>query len=467
MNNFLTALKDRQEKGLIPVIPDIKCYSPKEGDLLRGRDPVRLAKELEQAGACALSVVTEKNSFRGSVGLLRRICSAVKIPVLRKDFLENAEDLAQTKEAGASAVLLMYSCLGKEKLETLYREALALGLLPFVETHTGEELAFAARLHAPLTGINNRDILILEKDDGDVSHAADLLPSASKDTMIVVESGLLNGADVRRAVRAGADAVLVGTAILQDNDPAAMYRSMTRPCNLKICGLMDRQGVDLCLKYHADALGFVTEYPVNVPWNLKREQTAGLIQYAKRHPANPAHPVRTCIVTGGKPEKVIALAKELKPDALQLHYTETLKETARIAQELHKNGIRLIRSIPSDEALQRKMFGTDDLLSIIEMLENTETDALLLDSRDAGNAASGGGSILDREKILAVRGRLFHGTKTFMAGGGIKAGNVREAIRSLSPDAVDIMTGVETAPGQKSEALLKAVISAMEQAEHA
>ena len=127
--------------------------------------------------------------------------------------------------------------------------------------------------------------------------------------------------------------------------------------------------------------------------------------------------------------------------------------------------IRVIRSIPSDEALSREMFGTDDIESIIERLENTETDALLLDSRDAGNAASGGDSILGSPKISAAYGKLKQSEKTFMAGGGITAANIKEAIRSLSPDAIDIMTGVETEPGRKSEDLLKEVILSMERDE--
>ena len=201
---FLEALKKRRSEGLIPVIPDIKCFSPKDGDLMRGRDPVEIAKTLENAGACVLSVVTEEREFRGSMELLRAVCAAVRVPVLRKDFIETVRDLEETKEAGAAAILLMYSCLGKEKLESLYREALRMGLLPFVETHTGEELSYAEQLGAPLTGINNRNILLLERDGGDVSHAAGLLTGlrdhlrgrdaaedpACAEPFIVVESGL-------------------------------------------------------------------------------------------------------------------------------------------------------------------------------------------------------------------------------------------------------------------------------------
>ena len=110
---FLEALKKAEGQGRIPVIADIKCRSPKEGDLLAGRDPVELAWQLAAAGAPVLSVVTEAKEFGGSPELLRRLSSEVPVPFLRKDFLSSRQDLIETKEAGASAVLLMYSTLGR------------------------------------------------------------------------------------------------------------------------------------------------------------------------------------------------------------------------------------------------------------------------------------------------------------------------------------------------------------------
>lgn len=479
--DFLTALKKRKAEGLIPVIPDIKCFSPKEGDLLRGRDPVRLAQSLEAAGACAVSVVTEQTEFHGSMDLLREICRAVSIPVLRKDFVETAEDLAATKRAGASAILLMYSCLGRERLEALYAKALDLGLVPFVETHTAQELEWAADLGAGLVGINNRNILELERDDGDVGTAENLMGCRPPEAFLVVESGLTCGADARRAVRCGGDAVLVGTAILQAPDPAAMYRSMTRPCDLKICGLMDREGIRICRDHLVDILGFVVEYPVPVPWNLTREEAAPLIAFAKNKALSAAregtaNPDRcessgrqdagprpaTCIVTGGSPDQVIGLAGELRPDLVQLHYRETAEDTSRIAEALRREGISVIRSIPSDAGERRQMFGTEDLTQIAAVLARAGVEGMLLDSRDAGNAAAGGGSILDLADpdTLAEIRRRFPGR--VLLGGGLTAANIRKALRTCRPDTADVMTGVETAPGRKSEAMVIALTGALE-----
>ena len=510
--NFLTALKKRRDAGPFPVIPDIKSFSPKEGDLLRGRAPVSLALQLEAAGACVLSVVTEEREFHGSMDILRQICRAVSVPVLRKDFIESEADLLETKKAGASAILLMYACLGKDRLEALYEKALEMGLVPFVETHTAQELQWAAELGAGLVGINNRNILDLERDDGDVRKSESLAGFRPQNAFLVVESGLQGPADVRRAAGFGADSALVGTAILQAPDPAAMYRAMTRPCGLKICGIMDREGIRICREQQVDVLGFVTEYPVPVPWNLTREKAADLVSFAKRNsedeadavipgdadqdpgaipqslsskyggggntgsaagrpdePGSDTKPgsasersVKTCIVTGGTPDQVIRLAREIRPDLVQLHYTETAAETARITEVLALEGISVIRSIPADAAQRRRMFGTEDLPEIAKMMETAGVSALLLDSRDAGNAAAGGGAILEQMDAGSIRQIRSFFSGEIILGGGLTAANIREAVRVLRPDMADVMTGAETSPGRKSAELVSALVRALE-----
>lgn len=449
--DFLGALKKKQSEGLLPVIPDVKCRSPKEGDLMRGRDPVRYALLLESAGAPVISVVTEEQEFGGSMDLFRKICSAVQVPVLRKDFIEDVSDLRETLSAGGAAILLMYACLGKEKLEMLYHEALRMGLMPLVETHTEEELRMAKELGAPLVGINNRDILILERDGGDVSHAASLLKEAPEDAFVVVESGLMSGADLRRAVKCGADAALVGTAILKADDTAGMYRSLTRPSGLKVCGLMDGDGVELCIRERIDILGFVTEYPVPVPWNLSRRETSALLELARSR-------VRTCVVTGGSIESVTALAEELRPDYIQLHYKETFAETEAITRRLLEKNIGVIRSIPTDPAMRTAMFGTCETESIFAMLGSAGVKVGLLDTRDASSAAGGGGSILDQGKRLT----LPPDAPALMIGGGISKETIRAAFDLYHPDLIDVMSGSEQAPGKKDASLVKALVGALE-----
>ncbi len=209
------------------VVADIKPRSPEHGDLLRGRSPADIALRLEALGCPCLTNVTESAYFGGSLAILQEICRAVSIPVLRKDFIKTADDLKATKEAGAAGVLICLSMLPPGENEALYHQALALGLEPLVEAHTAQEMAFAASLGAKLVGINNRDIVKLELDDGTVNKTAELIALAPKGSVTISESGILTPDDVKRAKNLGVNAVLVGSALLLANDLESMYRQMS------------------------------------------------------------------------------------------------------------------------------------------------------------------------------------------------------------------------------------------------
>jgi len=226
MAGFVESLKLKRAAGLIPVIPDIKLISPKEGDLFKGRDPVETAVLMERLGAPAVSVVTEPKDFGGSMKLLEDVASAVSVPVLRKDFITGEEDLRRTRESGAKAVLLICACLTAERLKELYNAALRLSLEPLVETRSEEELALARDLGAKLIGINNRDILSLERDSGSVSRTMELAAFAPRDALLISESGIENPGQARAALEAGAGAVLVGTAIWKSGDIEGFYRAL-------------------------------------------------------------------------------------------------------------------------------------------------------------------------------------------------------------------------------------------------
>jgi Indole-3-glycerol phosphate synthase len=225
---FSDALIARKQAGFIPVIPDIKCTSPKEGDLLRGRDPLESAKLLAEAGAPALSVVTEHKAFGGSLELLKRIAAGTKLPVLRKDFITCIDDLKITKDCGAEAVLLICAIQPRPLLMELYDEALKIGLEPLVEAHTEEELSWVGKIGAKLVGINNRNILELEKDDGTVSATELLSAYAPINAVLISESSIQTPAEAQAAIRAGADAVLIGTAIWQAENMGECYLALSK-----------------------------------------------------------------------------------------------------------------------------------------------------------------------------------------------------------------------------------------------
>ena len=229
-NAFSRAILGARENGRFPLVVDIKPISPRDGALVGSRDPVDLAKELEQAGVCALSVVTEGEHFGGSLQMLRDVVSAVSLPVLRKDFLRSPEDVDESLEAGAAAVLITLSTISELESPGLYRRIVSLGMEPLVEVHTAAELHFALGLTPVPTiiGINNRDITRLEKDDGDVGITETLAPIVPDGVTILSESAMLTPGDVYRAFAAGAHGVLIGTAVLQAADPAAVVAKLTR-----------------------------------------------------------------------------------------------------------------------------------------------------------------------------------------------------------------------------------------------
>jgi len=195
------------------LIIDFKPVSPEHGDLFKGSDPLDVARRLEKAGVLGLSVVTEREHFGGSLDLLRSIVNAVSLPVLRKDFIKTEDDLYETLECGAKGVLLI--CAMADDVGALHEKALSIGLKPVVEVHTRGELKQAELMGAKIIGINNRDITVLEKDGGTVDLTLDLIKAAPKGAFIISESGISCREDAQKALDAGADAVLVGTAFWQ------------------------------------------------------------------------------------------------------------------------------------------------------------------------------------------------------------------------------------------------------------
>jgi indole-3-glycerol phosphate synthase len=212
----------------MPVLSEIKARSPKDGDLLRGRDPAELAAAMAGAGIAGLSVVTAREDFGGDVEIVRRVRRRVDVPLLRKDFTREVSDLEETVDVGADAILLTVCMLEDEALGVLHDEAQARGLETLVETHTEDELerVEALGLRPDVLGINNRDIQLLERDDGDVSRTERLAAHVPDGQLLLSESSIDGEEAVIRARDAGADAVLVGTWILKADDPGEAIRTL-------------------------------------------------------------------------------------------------------------------------------------------------------------------------------------------------------------------------------------------------
>lgn len=224
---FSSAILKAKERGTVPLVADIKAVSPRDGDLVRQRASSELARSLADAGACALSVVTEQKHFGGSLSILKEVVQAVSLPVLRKDFFSSLQQIDKSREAGAAAVLLIMATIPEQLIEVLYQYVCELGMEAVVEVHTHQDLDRALALSPTIIGINNRDILKLEKDTGDVRVTEELAPLVPDGVLTISESSLRTPDEIRRAIDAGADAVLVGTALLRADDPASCLVELT------------------------------------------------------------------------------------------------------------------------------------------------------------------------------------------------------------------------------------------------
>lgn len=190
---------------------------------------VIIVLKLEEAGAPVISVVTEAEHFGGSLELLQQIAQVTSVPILRKDFITTREQLLESVEVGASGVLLIAAMLEKEQLFKLIKEALALNLEPLVEIHNETEIIAVNELELKILGINNRNIVEWERDDGNVNVTERLASLVRPGVLVLSESSITSPEDVLRATTTGAHAVLVGTAILRAQDPVKMYHKLSEP----------------------------------------------------------------------------------------------------------------------------------------------------------------------------------------------------------------------------------------------
>lgn len=214
-----SSIRKRQEAGFFPVISEIKVRSEKEGDLLRGRHPVTLARMMASCPVAGISVVTEPYHFGGSLDLLKEVSRIVELPILHKDFILTEEQIERSAALGAQAILLISAFLDKDQMTCLIERAKRCGLETLVEVRNRDELKKIENLPYDMLGINNRDITIFEVDDTNVSKTEELAPLAKNERLLISESAITSPEDVIRAGRSGADAVLVGTSILKAERP--------------------------------------------------------------------------------------------------------------------------------------------------------------------------------------------------------------------------------------------------------
>jgi indole-3-glycerol phosphate synthase / phosphoribosylanthranilate isomerase len=236
------------------AIAEVKRRSPSAGDLRPEADPARLAAQFTNAGASAISILVDER-FGGSLEDLRSARAASTVPLLAKGFFTEELDLLKTKVAGADAALLILRDLDDGRAASLMSYGRELGLELLVEAHDAAELQRALELGAEVIGVNARDLSTFEIDR---MAQLELIASVdARDRVLVAESGVNSRAQGAAAELAGAQAILVGSALMRAEDPAAkLTEILSRPL-VKVCGLTRREDVDAAVEAGADMLGFI------------------------------------------------------------------------------------------------------------------------------------------------------------------------------------------------------------------
>ncbi len=244
--DFLGALRNASRltphASRLALIAEVKKASPSAGVICPNFDPVRIAKAYEAAGACCLSVLTDEKFFQGSLDYLRQIRAAVKLPLLRKDFIIDERQILEAIEWGADAILLIVAILTDAQLAGFHALATEAGLAALVEVHDEAELERALNISPALVGVNNRNLKTFKVDLGTTERlaarmedsrlkmakaaalSASLLPPTPP--LLVAESGIHTRADVARLQRCGAGVMLVGESLVKQGDIGAAVREL-------------------------------------------------------------------------------------------------------------------------------------------------------------------------------------------------------------------------------------------------
>src|SRR5438552_8035356 len=222
------------------IIAEYKRRSPSKGNIREDLQPAEAASLYQNAGACAISVLTEKHFFGGSIGELREIRAATALPLLRKDFIIHPVQIFEAAEAGADAILLIAAALDDEtlgKLRSIAEEELGLDAL--VEAHTKEEMERAANCGAQLIGINNRDLTTFEVS---LSTSETLVRYAPENALLISESGLRTGDELGRLRTLGFHGFLIGGSLMQSDNPGDALRKLVESCSGSVTALRSDVG---------------------------------------------------------------------------------------------------------------------------------------------------------------------------------------------------------------------------------
>ncbi len=213
-----------EDAGRVNVSAQFKRASPSKGEIRAGASAAETARAYERGGAAAISVLTEEDYFRGTLGDLAEVRAATRLPLLRKDFIFDHYQVMESAAAGADALLLIVAALDDETLSgLLHLTEVGLGMDALVEVHTAEEMRRAVEAGARIIGVNNRDLRTFEVS---LETSVELAAHAPAGTLLVSESGIRDAGDVERLRACGFHAFLVGETLMRAESPEAALRSL-------------------------------------------------------------------------------------------------------------------------------------------------------------------------------------------------------------------------------------------------
>lgn len=420
----------------LSIIAEFKRRSPSKGDIAMRHDLGSVVHDYCQAGAAALSILTDEDFFNGQDDDVRVARGAVGLPILRKDFTIDPYQVYEARAIGADAILLIAACLDDAQLRNLHALASELHLAAVVEVHDEHELERAINAGARIIGVNNRDLRTFEVS---LETSLRLRPRIPANCIAVAESGIRTGEDARRLAGAGFDAILVGESLLTAADPPAKLRELLSDAGVsrarcqhtlvKVCGITTIDDARAAAEAGADLIGLVF---AESPRRVLAEQARRIVD------ALPRTLLTVGVFMNQPLDLVINLRDAVDLDLLQLHG----EETADFGSRLNRTFIKRIRVEPNDTSASLRR----------RVAEFGPIDQFLLDP------GAGSGQPFDWNIAAGLGKRAF-------VSGGLTPENVASAMRAAHPYGVDVSSGVERSPGRKDHVKMRDFVQAVREAD--
>ncbi len=416
------------------VIAEYKVASPSRGLINDSVTPRSAAMQYAAAGADAVSILTEEKYFRGRLENLSA-AAAAGVPMLRKDFIFDWLQIRQTAATPAAAVLLIVRLTpDAEVLRALREAAESYGIEAVVEVCADGELSIARESGAKIIQVNSRDLETLAVDRRTALHMARARRAGE---IWIAASGIASAAHIVAAHEAGYDAVLIGTALMEDGRPGRALRLMLggrqRPslC-VKVCGMTSQEDVTAAADAGADMVGFIF-----AP-ESKRAVTADAVAKIE----TPATVKRVGVVTGNDTDEILRLVDTARLDMVQMHGGQSDECCAAVAKEVSVARVLWIGGADTAQTMAARAIEAARCADIVLI--------------DGGTSGGGSGVQADVEALT----ELSNTGIPWILAGGLDADNVEAAVSRCDPDGVDLNSGVEVRPGVKDAEKMKRAIKA-------